>query len=207
MSQHHLLLNHGSQSQICSSDILSSQHAAEYNHWLSTMACASEIYDPPCYERCIGRRNFHNEQSYPCSSQRGLPSRSPGHEQYAWPEPFGMSLSGCAAMMHDCGAFPYEMRNNLIGRMGDSSYMRGMQEVCEEAYKESLVKQPNLNQHLSMTMDNKDWSSTMRHLDFGNEYLTEENFEHDSIDIDELDLDCNIVSTLCGLEEVLSRLI
>ena len=132
---------------------------------------------------------------------------SPGHEQCVWPERFTMSSSGCRAMMHDCGAFPNEMRNNFIGRMGDSSYMHGMQEVCEQAYKESLANQSNLNEQLPMMRDGKTWSSAMRQLEFGNEYLTEESFERDPIDIDELNPECSITSTLCGLEEVLSRLI
>ena len=212
MSHRHLLFSHGNRSQICSSNILNSQHATEYNHWLSTMAyCRSEFYDPQCYDTWISRHCLnYNHTCPPRAFRQGVHARGCGQgcEQGVWQASFVTSSPGCRAALRHCNALPSDICSNLMTKIGDASHAHGMQEVCDHVYKESSASQSALNLYPTMMRGSSNaWTPKIRRLEFRNDILFDDDLEHDSIDVDELNPDYNITSTLCGLEEVLSRLI
>ena len=210
MSHRHLLLGHGNQSQICSSNILNSQHATEYNHWLSTMAYSSEFYDPRCYDTCVSRHCYNYDHSCPPRSFRqGVHARGCSHGcgQGVWQASFITSSPGCRTALRNCNAVPNDICSNLMTKMGDNSRVHGMQNAFDHVYKESSASQSALNLYPSVMRCNSAWTSKVRQLEFRNDCMIDEDIEHDSNDTDELNPYFNITSTLCGLEEVLSRLI
>ena len=124
-----------------------------------------------------------------------------------------MPPSGCNAYerrraRQECTVLHNELCNDsVISKTGDSSYVHGMQDVCEQMYKESLASHSVSNHYPSMMRGSSAWTSQAGQLDFRRDCVGDDDFEYDSFDMDELNADYNITSTLCGLEEVLSRLI
>ena len=211
MSHCHLLFDHRSQPHICSSNILNSQQAPEYNHWLSSMAYGSDVYDRRLYDNCLSSQFFPYDRSCPRTFQQGIASRSRYQdvEEDGWPPGYVVPAPGCRAASRDRNIIPNDMCHATTSTMTNNTFLRGLQEICGPSYKETVPSERSFNQQISTTRGNKAWTSKIRHFEFRSEYMMDEAFEHDYMDVDEVNhnSDYSIISTLCGLEEVLSRLI
>eukprot|EP00112_Aurelia_sp_Birch-Aquarium-sp1_P008949 Seg2001.3 transcript_id=Seg2001.3/GoldUCD/mRNA.D3Y31 product="hypothetical protein" protein_id=Seg2001.3/GoldUCD/D3Y31 len=215
MNYNHLSHNHINHSHICSQNLFSSMIAPEYNHWLSSMVYGSDVYAHSPYEHCIppqclGYDNFcaHSFQHGSIAHDRRSPCDSTDEELS--PNSHTFNSASCSQ-----GHFSGDLRP----RFGACHPGKG--DMCSDAYMLELYgmnNQRNMRQShngLPITYCRQKSPTSFsslsraRHHEYGGQLSTEQDYDQENNDIDHLNYysDQSITVTLCGLEEVLTRLI
>lgn len=215
MSHCNLLLEHtNSQPQICSSNMYSSQNSVEYNHWLSSMAYGGDVFSQRChYNDCLSRQCLSYELC-PRFYRHGLVTRR-HHENIdgdAWPTSHVLPGSGCGmTTLHDMNAIRnIDTCGATTSSVANDAFLHSLHTIHEQRYSDGLPpgEATTYSQQSRAMRASGSWISKVPQTDFRNESMFDDHFDFE-LDTDELSLhsDYNITSTLCGLEEVLSRLI
>lgn len=212
VSNFHLLVEHGNQPHICSSNIFHSQHAVAYNRWLSTMAYGSEVYDQRNYDNCLCHQCFSYEVCPRRSFHHDIPTRRrcDNTEDELWPSLHSLSGAGNRLTNRDHNAMhQIEVSHPTLNSMIDSSFVRSLHKVYDHRYEEAYFDEAAYQRHSCLMSAGESWVAKTYEPELRNEQTSDEKYENDYIDVDNHNLysDYNVTSTLCGLEEVLSRLI
>ena len=217
MSHCHLLHNHiNSHGHICSASPFGSINSPEYGYWLSSMAYANELFSHGPYEHCFPRQCLNREST---ASLRHL-SVSNGvrnlctdrGEAEAWPTSPLLPAQGCRLGHHESNRMHnFEFCSSHSNNILRGTYMHDFHEVRSQVYADSTHGETvfELSRHRMLRRRNSIWKSQIKSIETRNDVLPENdvNFEDTEADGMQYYSDLNITSTLCGLEEVLTRLI